>query len=269
MVAGEEEKELVVAGVPAARGIRVVKEEANALESAVDSAGVLESADALEPGTDVNWLYSLVPASWKEIMKPCESALQRLSLALSTKAFLPPREFLWSALELPLNQIRVVILGQDPYPTPGNAHGLAFSVLPDVAVPASLKNIYKELVTDIPGFVAPSHGHLKKWADQGVLLLNSVLTVEPGQPQSHSKLGWEAVTDHLLKEIAARRPETIFVLWGKSAQAKKGCLGECTVIESTHPSPLSAHRGFLGSRPFSAINRLLEERGETAVDWQI
>jgi uracil-DNA glycosylase len=168
-----------------------------------------------------------------------------------------------------------VILGQDPYPTVGNAHGLAFSVLPDVRpLPASLKNIYKELTADL-GVTPPSHGSLVHWAQQGVLLLNTVLTVEAGAPQSHSKIGWEEVTDQIIRSIAARSKQIVFVLWGKSAQVKKKLLGmymdmnQHRVFESAHPSPLSASKGFLGSKPFSAVNQMLQEMGKEPVSWTV
>ena len=192
-----------------------------------------------------NWLYDTAPSGWKDCLLPCRDKLLEISNTLSTKEFLPSRENIWRALELtPLSSIKVVILGQDPYPTPGNAHGLAFSVMPDVRpVPASLKNIYKELVSDI-SFVAPNHGNLNSWADRGVLLLNTVLTVEAGAPQSHTKIGWEEVTDQIIRSIAARSEKVIFVLWGKSAQVKKKLLNlyldknKHRVLESAHPSPL-------------------------------
>ena len=223
-----------------------------------------------------NWLYNSVPAGWKSTLEPCQEKLLELSTLLSKKVFLPSKEHIWRALELtPLESIKVVILGQDPYPGAGNAHGLAFSVLPDVKkIPASLQNIYKELVSDV-GFTKPSHGNLESWAHQGVFLLNTVLTVEEGAPQSHSKIGWEEVTDQIIRTIAAKSEKIIFVLWGKSAQVKKKLLqlyldkNGHHVIESAHPSPLSAHRGFFDSKPFSAINGLLGEMGKGAINWQI
>lgn len=252
---GEEEKSLAIEESRPIQGVVVNKLEEEA-----------------EPGY-ANWLFESIPEGWKEIMCPCEGALMRLSQTLDGKTFLPARDKIWSALDLPLDRVRVVILGQDPYPTPGNAHGLAFSVLPEVSpLPPSLKNIYKELTSDLPGFVAPTHGYLQKWVEQGVFLLNTVLTVEPGQPQSHTKLGWEAITDHILLEIAKRTSHTIFVLWGKSAQAKKKMLEPFPghhIFESVHPSPLSAHRGFFGSKPFSTINRWLEEDGGQPIDWSL
>jgi uracil-DNA glycosylase len=222
-----------------------------------------------------NWLYDSVPANWADCLLPCQDKLLELSNALASKEFLPSKENIWRALELtPLESIKVVILGQDPYPTPGNAHGLAFSVLPDVRpIPASLKNIYKELVSDI-GFTAPVHGNLESWATKGVMLLNTVLTVEAGDPQSHSKIGWEEVTDQIIRSIAAQNKNVIFVLWGKSAQVKKKLLGLYLdknghrVLESAHPSPLSASKGFFGTKPFSKVNGWLTEMGKEPINWQ-
>jgi uracil-DNA glycosylase len=232
---------------------------------------VLEST----PGSSDNWLYDSTPGGWKDSLLPCREKLLELSNTLATKDFLPSRECIWRALELtPLESVKVVILGQDPYPTPGNAHGLAFSVLPDVPIPASLKNIYKELAADVD-FKAPKHGNLESWAKQGVMLLNTVLTVEAGDPQSHSKIGWEEVTDQIIRTIAAQRQNVVFVLWGKSAQVKKKLLGlyldknKHRVFESAHPSPLSASKGFFGTKPFSKVNGWLGEAGLEPIDWQI
>jgi ATP-dependent DNA helicase PIF1 len=232
--------------------------------------------DALETDNTDNWLYNSVPAGWRSTLESCQEKLLELSTLLSKKEFLPSKEHIWRALELtPLESIKVVILGQDPYPGAGHAHGLAFSVLPDVKpIPASLRNIYKELASDV-GFTKPSHGNLESWANQGVFLLNTVLTVEEGNPQSHSKIGWEEVTDQIIRSIAAKSEKIIFVLWGKSAQVKKKLLqlyldkNRHHIIESAHPSPLSAHRGFFDSKPFSAINGLLGEMGKSVINWQI
>jgi ATP-dependent DNA helicase PIF1 len=220
-----------------------------------------------------NWLFDSIPSSWKETMAGCENKLAELSVTLATKDFLPRKCDIWRALELtPLDKVRIVILGQDPYPTPGNAHGLAFSVERGVKpLPASLKNIYKEIGTDL-GLELPAHGNLESWAKQGVLLLNTVLTVEAGSPQSHSKIGWETVTDEIMRAVCLQNRSAIFVLWGKSAQAKKklinslGC-GEFRIIESAHPSPLSARTGFFGSKPFSKINDWLKTDGGHEINW--
>jgi ATP-dependent DNA helicase PIF1 len=246
----------------------------------IQAINVIKQDDSTVPiaasGSSDNWLYDSVPSSWKDCLLPCRDKLLEISNTLATKEFLPSRENIWRALELtPLSSIKVVILGQDPYPTPGNAHGLAFSVLPDVRpIPASLKNIYKELVSDI-GFVAPNHGNLEDWAKRGVMLLNTVLTVEAGAPQSHTKIGWEEITDQIIRSIAAQSKNVIFVLWGKSAQVKKKLLGLYLdknghrVLESAHPSPLSASKGFFGTKPFSKVNGWLEEMGKDKIDWQI
>ena len=240
------------------QGINVIKEP-----------GELE--EQKDPGAQINWLYDSIPDSWKECLLPCKDKLLSLSTILSTKEFLPSKEHIWSALSLNIDTIRVVILGQDPYPTPGNAHGLAFSVLPGVAIPASLKNIYKEIKSDLE-ITPPSHGNLDTWVKQGVLLLNTVLTVEAGAPQSHSKLGWEEITDQILHSIASQRKQILFVLWGRHAQAKNKIIARHMdnghhIIESVHPSPLSASKGFLGSKPFSKINALLREMGKDPVQW--
>ena len=260
------------------QGITVIKEDANNI-----IPGEVPIADAMTnaiiPGEPVNWLYESVPPLWKEIVQPCQEKLLELSSVLSTKAYLPKQEEIWTALALTApSAVRVVILGQDPYPTPGNAHGLAFSVQRDVRhLPASLKNIYKELAADMSlvPYSMPVHGNLVSWAQRGVLLLNTVLTVEAGQPQSHSKIGWEEVTDQVIRSIAARSKNVVFVLWGKSAQVKKKLLAmylemnQHKIIESAHPSPLSASKGFFGSKPFSQVNALLESMGQGAVDWSI
>ena len=170
----------------------------------------------------------------------------------------------------PLSQVKVVILGQDPYHGPGQAHGLSFSVPNGIKPPPSLKNIYKELSSDL-GCDIPEHGNLQQWADQGVLLLNSVLTVEKGLAASHQGKGWERFTDALVKILNQQTEQTVFMLWGSYAQ-KKGQIIDRTrhkVLTSVHPSPLSAHRGFLGCRHFSNANAYLEQVGKSRIDWQI
>lgn len=186
------------------------------------------------------------------------------------KTIYPPQKEVFNAFRFTeLNDVRVVILGQDPYHGPNQAHGLAFSVRPGVAVPPSLVNIYKELQSDIPGFNRPEHGCLQSWAEQGVMLLNTVLTVERGQAHSHARLGWETFTDRVIAAINEHREDVVFLLWGSHAQ-KKGSFIDTQrhhVLKAPHPSPLSAHRGFLGCRHFSQTNALLEKQGLPPIDW--
>ncbi len=170
----------------------------------------------------------------------------------------------------PLEQVRVVILGQDPYHGEGQAHGLCFSVKPGVRPPPSLVNIYKELQSDL-GLTPPKHGYLEHWARQGVLLLNAVLTVEANRAASHQGKGWEQFTDEVIRQVNAKARPVVFILWGSYAQ-KKAAFVDSTrhlVIRSAHPSPLSAHNGFFGSRPFSRANAFLREHGEAEVDWHL
>lgn len=170
----------------------------------------------------------------------------------------------------PFSQVKVVILGQDPYHGPHQAHGLSFSVQPGVPVPPSLQNIYKELQDDL-GIAPVNHGYLKKWADQGVLLLNSVLTVRDGQAFSHQGHGWERLTDVAIHQLSERPKPVVFILWGRAAQNKMTLIDQTRniVIKSAHPSPLSASRGFFGSRPFSKTNAALTAMGEEPIDWQL
>ncbi len=182
----------------------------------------------------------------------------------------PPQKDVFNAFRLTeLGDIKVVILGQDPYHGPNQAHGLAFSVLPGVAIPPSLLNMYKELEQDIAGFTRPQHGFLESWAKQGVLLLNTVLTVEAGKAHSHARLGWETFTDNVISAINAHREGVIFLLWGSHAQ-KKGSIIDAQrhhVLKAPHPSPLSAHRGFFGCKHFSQANALLTQAGQRPIDW--
>ena len=186
------------------------------------------------------------------------------------KTILPHSSLWFNALNSTApEQVKVVILGQDPYPTPGHAHGLCFSVMPDVKpIPKSLVNIFKELNEDLG--IVNSNGHLQSWAEQGVLLLNSVLTVESGKPNSHQGRGWEDLTDVVINVLNQQDRAIAFVLWGSYAQ-KKGAIIDSNkhfVLRSPHPSPLSAYRGFFGSKPFSRINQFLEQQGQTAINWQ-
>ena len=196
---------------------------------------------------------------------------QRVEKAYETTTVYPPREQLFAAFSMtPPEQVRVVILGQDPYHGAGQAHGLAFSVSPGVKPPPSLVNIYKELQSDL-GIPPRSDGCLTDWAAQGVFLLNTVLTVEAGKANSHSKLGWQAFTDAVVASIAALPQPVAFLLWGAQAQKKAAQAAQSPyprlVLTAPHPSPLSAYRGFFGSRPFSQINRFLESHGEAAILW--
>lgn len=268
----EEEKPIISEPSRLERVVHVNKvEDATLVDSIVESA-------TLEPGSSENWLYDSVPEKWKACLASCETALQKLSTILSTKTFLPARECTWNALAFtPLESVRVVILGQDPYPTPGHANGLAFSVQPDVRpIPRSLANIYKELYSDLEIASENSfkHGSLVSWAQQGVLLLNTVLTVEAHAAQSHAKMGWEEITDQIIRSIAAQTKQVVFVLWGKSAQVKKKLLAmylemnQHRVFESAHPSPLSVKK-FFGTRPFSTVNKWLKEMEKEPIDWII
>jgi len=183
----------------------------------------------------------------------------------------PAMENIFNALHRTNYQnTKVVIIGQDPYHGAGQAHGLSFSVQPDVKVPPSLKNIYKELHADL-GCTIPEHGFLQKWAEEGVLLLNNVLTVREKTPQSHQGQGWEILTDQVIQRLNEREKPIVFMLWGKHAQEKGKLVtnNHHYIIQSPHPSPFSAHRGFFGSRPFSEANRFLESIGEEEVDWQL
>jgi uracil-DNA glycosylase len=171
----------------------------------------------------------------------------------------------------PFDKLEVVILGQDPYHGPNQAHGLSFSVQKGVPIPRSLQNIYKELMTDIPGFKMPSHGNLCEWAEQGVLLLNASLTVRAATAGSHQKQGWETFTDMVIKTISDKKEGIVFILWGAFAHAKAELIDQKKhfIIKSPHPSPFSADRGFFGSKPFSKTNEILRKEGKNEIDWQI
>jgi uracil-DNA glycosylase len=173
--------------------------------------------------------------------------------------------------QTPFTKVKVVILGQDPYHGENQAHGLSFSVQKGITIPPSLRNIYKELTTDIPGFTIPNHGNLTEWAEQGVLLLNASLTVRAGTPGSHQKRGWEMFTDMVIKTLSDKKEGIVFILWGAFAQAKAELIDESKhyIIKSPHPSPFSADRGFFGSKPFSKANEILKKQGEKPIDWQI
>lgn len=183
----------------------------------------------------------------------------------------PPSEDIFNAMHLtPLSEVKCVILGQDPYHEPGQAHGLCFSVKPDIKIPPSLENIYKELHDDI-GFSIPNHGYLEEWAKQGVLLLNTVLTVRAHKAFSHRGKGWEQFTDAIIRTVNEVERPIVFLLWGKPAQEKKALLNnpKHLILEAPHPSPLSAYRGFFGCKHFSKANDFLVQNGETPIDWTL
>ncbi len=223
-----------------------------------------------------------IPESWRAALEPvlAEPEARKLGGWLRAqeaagKTIYPPQGQRLTALALtPLDSVRVVILGQDPYHGPGQAHGLAFSVQDGVKPPPSLANIFKELESDC-GLEQPQTGNLTPWAKQGVLLLNNTLTVQDGQAGSHAGRGWDAITDACVAAVVERGDPCVFVLWGSHAQKKASrvrALGQSTnhlIIKSPHPSPLSSYRGFFGSKPFSQINAFLEERGASPIDWSL
>jgi uracil-DNA glycosylase len=219
-------------------------------------------------------LTELVHPSWAAALEPVGGAVRDLGVFLRAEVsagsgYLPAGGHVLRAFEQPLDAVRVLIVGQDPYPTPGHAVGLSFSVAPDVApVPRSLANIYQELQTDL-GVPRPSTGDLSPWAERGVLLLNRVLTVCPGRPASHRGKGWEAVTAHAISALVTRGGPLVAILWGRDARNLAPHLGDVPTIESAHPSPLSAHSGFFGSRPFSRANELLVRQGAAPIDWRL
>ncbi|GAS95147.1 uracil-DNA glycosylase [Mycolicibacterium canariasense] len=221
-------------------------------------------------------LTELVEPGWARALEPVAPQVARLGEFLREELaaghrYLPAGENVLRAFTFPFEAVRVLIVGQDPYPTPGHAVGLSFSVAPDVRpVPRSLGNIFNEYSTDL-GYPVPATGDLTPWAQRGVMLLNRVLTVRPGSPASHRGKGWEAVTERAIRALVARPQPLVAVLWGRDAATLKPMLAEggCAVIESVHPSPLSASRGFFGSRPFSRTNELLEKMGAEPIDWRL
>ncbi len=227
------------------------------------------SASKREILIEDSWLRWLQPEFEQEYMQQLRAFL--LKEKQTGKQVFPPSKLIFNALNsTPFNQVKVVILGQDPYHNPGQAHGLCFSVLPGVPPPPSLLNIYKELQRDA-GFVPPRHGCLTYWAEQGVLLLNAVLTVEAFKAGSHQGKGWERFTDRIVTALNEHQENLVFMLWGSYAQKKGDHINrdKHLVLQSAHPSPLSAHRGFLGNGHFSRTNKWLEEHGKSAIDWQL
>ena len=218
-----------------------------------------------------------IPGSWSkplenELGQPYFEALDRFVEEERARAEIyPPPDLVFAALEAtPFDRVKVVLLGQDPYHGPGQAHGFAFSVEPGVAVPPSLVNVWKELGTDI-GAKAPGHGSLRAWADQGVLLLNTVLTVRKGEPGSHARRGWEKLTDAAIRALSDRERPVVFLLLGAYAKKKTKLIDGTRhrIIEGVHPSPLSAHAGFFGSKPFSRVDEALRSLGESPIDWRV
>ena len=220
-------------------------------------------------------LRSIVDPGWADALEPVAGRIAAMGDFLRAEVaagrrYLPAGENVLRAFKQPFAAVRVLIVGQDPYPTPGYAVGLSFSVAPDVRrLPGSLVNIFREYSEDL-GYPAPSTGDLTAWAERGVLLLNRVLTVQPGKPGSHRGKGWEEVTDQAIRALAARKTEPLVaILWGRDARTLVPLLEGIPAIESAHPSPYSAANGFFGSRPFSRANQLLEQEGAQPVDWKL
>ena len=219
-------------------------------------------------------LDEIVEAGWAQALAPVAGQISamgdflRAELAAGRR-YLPAGNRVLRAFEQPFSAVRVLIVGQDPYPTPGNPVGLSFSVAPDVRrLPPSLINIFREYTADL-GYPAPATGDLSPWSERGVLLLNRVLTVQPGKPGSHRGKGWEEVTDQAIRALAARDVPLVAILWGRDARNLAPLLDGIPLIESAHPSPNSADRGFFGSRPFSRANALLAQQGAEPIDWKL
>lgn len=216
----------------------------------------------------------LLDPAWADALQPVAGDIATLGERLRAetaagRGYLPSGDRVLRAFQRPLDDVRVLIVGQDPYPTPGHPIGLSFAVERDVRpLPRSLSNIYRELSDDL-GIPPAAHGDLSAWSDQGVMLLNRVLTVAPGQPASHRGWGWERVTEHAIRVLVERDRPLVAILWGRDAANLRPLLGSTPIVESAHPSPLSASRGFFGSRPFSKVDALLREQGAEPVDWRI
>jgi uracil-DNA glycosylase len=207
--------------------------------------------------------------SWNEVLKPHLERISKILENLTGSEFFPAQEMIFRSLNLPRDSVKAIIIGQDPYPSPGIAEGVAFSVPPNIPIkkfPPSLRNIFTEYVSDL-GFPYPTTGHLGQWSDNGVLLLNRILTVAPDAPLSHKGKGWEAITDSILDSLV---PENIPVIaWGKPAESAARNLGFKQIVASPHPSPLSAYRGFFGSRPFTKINEILTLQDRAPINWRL
>ncbi len=217
-------------------------------------------------------LAEIIDPGWARALAPVEPQIRSMGTFLRESGpYLPPGADVLRAFTYPFDAAQVLIVGQDPYPTPGHAIGLCFAVAPDVRpLPPSLQNIFKELVDDL-AVAPPSSGDLRPWAQRGVVLMNRVLTVAPGRPASHRGKGWEPITEHAIRALAQRDQPLVAILWGRDAQTLRPSLEEFGVpcLTSVHPSPLSAHRGFFGSRPFSRANAALVEQGAPPVDWSL
>jgi uracil-DNA glycosylase len=219
-------------------------------------------------------LRNIIDAGWAQALEPVASRIAAMGEFLRAeiaagRRYLPAGDKVLRAFQQPFADVRVLIVGQDPYPTPGHAIGLAFSVAPDVRrLPGSLVNIFREYGDDL-GYPVPSSGDLSPWTERGVLLLNRVLTVAPRQPGSHRGKGWEEVTEQAIRALAARRSPLVAILWGRDARTLVPLLDGVGCIQSAHPSPYSAASGFFGSRPFTRANRLLEQQGAEPVDWKL
>jgi uracil-DNA glycosylase len=219
-------------------------------------------------------LRDIIDPGWADALEPVAERIAAMGDFLrgelaAGRRYVPAGAHVLRAFQQPFDDVRVLIVGQDPYPTPGHAVGLSFSVSPDVQpVPKSLDNIFWEMHKDL-GHPRPSNGDLTPWAQQGVLLLNRALTTVPGRPNAHQGKGWEEVTDQAIRALASRGKPLVSVLWGRNARNLRPLLGELPAIESAHPSPMSADRGFFGSRPFSRVNELLEKQGARPVDWRL
>ncbi len=214
-----------------------------------------------------SWLTVLKDEFEKDYMKRLKNFL--LSEKENGQIIYPPSDQIFAALDFtPFDKVKVVVIGQDPYHGASQAHGLSFSVNKGIDIPPSLRNIYKELVSDV-GITMPSHGFLKHWADQGVLLLNATLTVRANEAGSHQKKGWENFTDEIIRQLSSRRKDLVFLLWGNFAKSKKALINGHKILEAAHPSPLSAHNGFFNCKHFSQTNAFLVEKGMNPIDWQI
>jgi uracil-DNA glycosylase len=219
-----------------------------------------------------------IEASWKSVLKAAfnQPTFEQAALHVKTekaqgKTIYPPGSMIFNAFNhTPFDKVKVVILGQDPYHGPGQAHGLCFSVQNGIAPPPSLVNIFKELHADI-GIPIPNHGNLTRWADQGVFLLNASLTVRAGEPMSHAKIGWAPFTDAVIKTISDKKEHVVFLLWGKFAQEKSVLINQARhlILRAAHPSPLSAHAGFMGCKHFSKTNEYLVKQGIDPIDWRL